>query len=275
MSALAANKSKRASFWGGILLAIPAFVFLVGLMYPTGKEFLLSLYLPKDQWYPTDLYYGLQWLILIQFLPIGLVAGLFLQLRAPKVLLRKYRLLLLTETVAILWLIFGQFASCSLMQQIPDLHEERTTPILARLQPGLTVREVLTIILEANAALLPPPQEGWLLETSDYENEHYQQVQEALKRAKAGATVDLGLFKRRHFFAVAPRKNDNSDHHFRRGYVYAPFHDDTYELVVQYDKQGRMSFARYIRKEWRDGLAQCDVLMEVPASDGKEYPHAC
>lgn len=62
------------------------------------------------------------------------------------------------------------------MQQIPDLHEERTTPILARLQPGLTVRAVHTIILEANAALLPPPQEGWLVETSDYENQHYQQV---------------------------------------------------------------------------------------------------
>jgi hypothetical protein len=129
---------------------------------------------------------------------------------------------------------------------------------------------VEVLVFEANAVLTRLPKKGWVLGTTEYENELYRGVQQALEAARAGYKVDFSVFDGSEYFALHQDKEDPSIQQFTRTYLLGPFHVINYELLVQYDDTDRLLWAQYVREAYYDESGPCrvvDVGESAPAWD--------
>ncbi|HEY6821948.1 MAG TPA: hypothetical protein VI321_07995 [Burkholderiales bacterium] len=159
--------------------------------------------------------------------------------------------------------------------------EARTAEVLAGLQQGMAKGAAETVILKANASLVPPSASG---AASDRENVEYRKVREALALAESGQPVS---FEQLHFHRalfnanldsldrIAAPRAAGSQSLFVRSCCQMMFRWTRYDLFLDYDADNRLKAARYLKSSHEDGEDQsCVVLFELPPG-GKAYPYPC
>ena len=173
------------------------------------------------------------------------------------------------------------FRSIEMSEVASRMVEAQTSGALAALQPGMSKEAVESVILRANASLVPPV--GGAQE-SGRDHAAYQKVRDALALAETGKSARFDtLHFHRAFFNVnldsldriaAPRPS-GSESLYVRSCCQVMFRWTRYDLFVDYDADNHLKAARYSRSSHEDGEDQgCVVLFELPPS-GKPYPYPC
>jgi len=227
------------------------------------EQFLLSIYLPEDQWYPTPLLIGAIFLMLSLFIIFAFITSLA---HVPKFLSipveEEYRFIYITEA------IFAGLFFLSLIQifhmdtKIRYLFQARDTTAFQKLEVGMSKEDVEALIVEANLTLIGPPRDGWFSRTSDSHYRLYLRLEDALQTARTGGAIDFSDFDEREIrlsiFRLAQR--DDEGDLFRRIYKLGVFSDDDYDyrIVINYDDTDKLRWARYERAD--GGIMPCAVL---------------
>lgn len=262
---------------GTSIVNILCCVIVIWISSPVWMEFLSTVYLPEDQWYPRSILAGG---ILFLSSPFILFVVIISLLHVPKYLWipfdRKHRRVLITEVVFVGLFILTLFQTQHMDSKIQELLEVRSERVLSRLRVAMSRRSVEALILEANAALIGPPREGWLTRTGDYQQRFYAKVQQSLETLRAGGVVDFEIFDERDIFRLVRIESNGSNQLFRRVYRFGPFSDDdtSYEISINYNNIDRLQSALYDRSTM-GGILPCTVLYIGEAAPTAEESRLC
>jgi hypothetical protein len=250
----------KTDFRGGSVASVVASIVAIFLTSSSLVELAASIYLPGEQWYPGHQYGGGGLFLFLSpfilFIPASVVGHLNKYEFAST---KKLKPFLITETVFAGLFLFSVFSSFYVTAKIVDVHETRSENILSQLQVGTGRHRVETLVLEANASLVAPPREG-PFGTTEYQNELYRGVQQALEAARNGETVDFSTLDGKQYFAMWSDNGNPSIQRFKRTYILGAFHDINYELLVKYDDTDRLLWARYVSQTYNDGPGSCRVV---------------
>ncbi len=226
-------------------------------------QFLLSIYLPEDQWYPTPLMPLAILFMTGPFIFFGVIVSL---LHVPKFLRipfeEKYRFIYITETILAGLFFLSLIQMFHMDTKIRYLFQTRDKVAFQKLEVGMSKKNAEALIVEANLALIGPPRDGWFNRTSDPHYRLYLRLEDALQTARADGAIDFVGFDERDFrlsiFRLAQR--DDEGDLFRRIYKLGVFSDDDYyyRILINYDDAEKLRWARYERAD--DGIMPCTVL---------------
>jgi hypothetical protein len=250
----------KLDFRGGSVASVIASIIAIFLTSPSLIELAASIYLPQGQWYPGHQPGGAGLLLFLSPFILCIVASVIVHLNKYEFAsTKKLKPFLITETVFAGLFLFSLFNSFYVTAKIVDLHEARSETALSQLQVGRGRHRVETLVLEANAALVAPPRDG-LFGTTEYQNELYRGVKQALEAARTGETADFSVLTGEEYFVLNPDKGDTSIQRFTRIYILGAFHDINYELLVKYNDADRLHWVQYVRQAYYDGPGPCRVV---------------
>jgi hypothetical protein len=253
------RKPRKKDFSRGRIESIVASIIGIGLTAPWLLGVTESIYLPEDQWYPRQPVGAATLLLFASPFILISVGSIIAHLRRYE-LTSKFKSFLITETIFAGFFLLSFFGAFLVTSKVIDVNEVRSERVLSQLRVGMIKYNVEVLVFEANAVLTRPPKKGWVLGTTEYENEVYRGVQQALEAARAGYDVDLSVFDGSEYFALHQDKEDPSVQLFRRIYFLGPFRVINYELLVKYDDTDRLLWARYRSRAYYDGSRPCRVV---------------
>jgi len=165
------------------------------------------------------------------------------------------------------------FTALHTMKSASELVDSRVVQTLGQLKVGMRRAVVERIVLEANAALVPPDQ-AWASIASRGEASEYRKVRDAMTGMQQGQSIKLSdlRFHRALFNAkmdpldeIAGPKPSASGELYVRSCCQLMFSWTRFDLFVEYDGDDRLEAARYLRSHHADGRDTGSVvLMKIP-----------
>jgi hypothetical protein len=280
---------------GKELVRISVYVLgLVGAYVETERllpDTWLWLTLPKGEWHPSLVLFNpaTLWFPITALLPhVLLLAFLVRFFRCLQTgTLREMRPWLLVRAALLGLSLLFVLSTSEAVQTGQQILDTRATDVLRNLRPDLSQAEVETLILQANLAMLRPPERG-SLEGPDHEGGNlYIKTQEALARIGRGERI----------FEASPMRStidihkrildcsqedgtarENADHNrvllCYRNYMRGSDPQGGASLLVKFDASTRLQSARY-RQTRRHADPSCQVIFEIPPAPNKTYPAIC
>ncbi len=254
------NKNDRLDFSVGNIVCC---VIVILASSSAWKQFLLSIYLPEDQWYPAPLMPLATLFFLSLFILFGVITSLahfrkFLSIPFEE----KYRFIYITEAILAGLFFLSLVQMFHMDTKIRYLFQSRDTAAFQKLEVGMNQKNVEALIVGANLALIGPPRDSWPNRTSSSHYRLYLRLEDAWQTARTGGEIDFSDFDERAFrlsiFRLAQR--DDEGDLFRRIYKLGVFSDDDYDyrIFINYDDADKLRWARYERAD--DGIMPCTVL---------------
>jgi hypothetical protein len=251
---------------------------IIVIALPAWKQFLLSITLPEDQWFPTPL--GSQGILFmaglfIWFAVITSLAHVRRFLSIP--IEERYRSIYITEATLAVLFVLSLVQVFHMDTEVRYLFQARDKAAFQKLEVGMSKRNVEALIVETNLALIGPPRNGWLNRTSASHYGVYLRLRDALETARSGRDIDFSDFDERGFRSTSifrlVSRDDGSDT-FERIYKLGAFSDDdySYRLLVKYDDSNRLQWAQYERAD--GGVMPCTVL-QVGEAPIPQVPWVC
>jgi len=165
------------------------------------------------------------------------------------------------------------FTALHTMKSASELVDSRVFQTLGQLKVGMPRSVVQRIVLEANAALVPPDQ-VWASIASRGEASEYRKVRDAMTGVQQGQSIKLSdlRFHRALFNAkmdpldeIAGPKASASGELYVRSCCQLMFSWTRFDLFVEYDNDDRLEAAKYLRSHHADGRDSGSVvLMKIP-----------
>ena len=261
--------------WGWIVYAVILwYVPLQGFV----RDGMTCVRLPDPQYPPLDLIEGFDcgvavvWTVSYGIL--ATVALLHISWRAIKTYgVRVSSLWLALRAIIVgITLAYG-FTALHTMKSASELVDSRIVQTLSQLKVGMPRAVVERIVLEANAALVPPDQ-TWASIARRGEASEYRKVRDAMTGVQQGQSIKLSDFRfhRALFNAkmdpldeIAAPKPSASEELYVRSCCQVMFSWTRFDLFVQYDNDDRLETARYLRSHHADGRDTSNVLiMKIP-----------
>jgi hypothetical protein len=275
------------------LLRISGYVLgLVGTYAETERllpDTWLWLTLPKGGWHPSVVIFdpATLWLpflvLLLQVLLITFLIRFLHSLGAGT--LREMRPWLLVRAVLLglsfLLFLLSSTEAVNAGQQIIDT---RVKDVLANLRSGLSQTDVEMLIVQANLAMLRPPDRAAVEGADSIGNQLYGNVQDARARIGRGehifdAPPSHIMDPRGRLFHCSQvgKTQANTDHDRRllcsRKYMSGSDPHGWYFLLIKFDASTLLQSARYVRLHHQE--PRCRLISEIPSAPSKTYPEVC
>jgi hypothetical protein len=250
-------------------------ICLAGIAFfnsPWLPDFFKMLFLPEENWYPSlwCAYAPMPLFVFFVIYPFFVFFSKLFQLlyKLVRGKIGEYggwNYIHLIMTFLVLFLTFGTESAITRARQVFD---KRVDASFARLKPGMTEKEVGKLVLETNMALIG----------KNTEQKDYNPINEALNNLKAAKNFDLNKFFSENYFDFGLfllESNEKSEQTFRRRYSNDMDFQISYILDIVYNPEKKLQSARYDKSVYMETDASCQVLAEIPAAKGKQYPHPC
>ena len=267
--------SERQLKWGWIAYAVVLWYFPI-------QEYLVDrltcVRLPDPKYPSLDLIEGFGCGVAVMTaLSAGAVATVVL-LRTSWRAIKTYGIRVSSIWLALRAIIVGitlayGFTASHTMKSASDLVDSRIVQTLGQLKVGMPRAVVQRIVLEANAALVPPDH-TWASIASKGEASEYRKVRDAVTGAQQGQLIKFSdlRFHRALFNAkmdpldeIAGPKPSASGELFVRSCCQLMFSWTRFDLFIEYDKDDRLEAARYLRSRHADGRDSGSVvIMKIP-----------
>lgn len=278
--------SERQLKWGWIAYAVILGYFPLQVYLGDG---LTCVWMPDPQYPPLELIEGFGCGVAVMFAISTGIFGAFAFLHTSWRAIKTYGVrgsatwLALRAVIVGMTLAYG-FTGATTMRHSAELADSRTVQTLGQIKVGMPRDIVDRIVLEANAALVPPEHAGRSA-VSRREAAEYRKVRDAMDRVQQGEPVRLSdlRFHRALFNArmdpldqVAGPKPSAAGALYVRTCCQALYSWTRYDLFVEYDSHDLLESARYLRSYHADGRdGRCVVLMNLPKPTGKIFPYPC
>ncbi len=241
-------------------------------LLPFLPDLLKHIILPREEWHPslTVVGYPMNLTVFLATPPvISFLVSLARCMRSGGIRNGKgwltVRLVLAGLTI---FLLLGSYATAQAGRALLDARLEKG---IARLQAGMSRIRVETVILEANASVLPAPRNGFLRGIWESDDGAYAKMQDAVRRIMKGENIDL-----RHMPAglLALQGSSPMQQLFRRRYYFSfgTDRDEFYELLIEYDDRQGLQQARYFKrvKDYDTNFSSCKMIMAILSSVPRE-----
>jgi hypothetical protein len=249
----------------------------------------LWLTLSEEQWHPSTVFFntgtaGLE--LAVPLLQILLVTFLVRFLRCLSAgTLQEMRPWLLIRA-ALLGLSFLLLLSTWDANQAGQrIFDARSAAVLTNLRPGLSQTDVEMLILDADLAMLRPPERD-SVEGPDFEGHNLSRnIQDALARINKGERIfeaspgrtRIDAYQRVFDCHQKDKKvQENADHgrvlECYRKYMHVSDQTGGAGLSITFDASNLLQAASY--RQWRRSVS-CQIIFEVPPAPGKTYPAIC